>query len=55
MRSPSEVNNSTRIVRSVSKSDLSNLNKQIEDHVNKKEKNGYFSSMLAGAYFIGKD
>ena len=40
MRSPFSVKNSTKITRSISKSDLADLNKKIDEHLkkNKKEK-----------------
>lgn len=38
MRSPYSVKNSTKITRSISKSDLSELNKRIDEHIKKNEK-----------------
>ena len=38
MRSPSSVKNSTKITRSISKSDLADLNKRVDEHLKKNEK-----------------
>lgn len=38
MRSSSSVKNSTKITRSISKSDLDDLNKRIDEHLKKNEK-----------------
>ena len=38
MRSPSSVKNSTKITRSISKNDLADLNKRIDEHLKKNEK-----------------
>lgn len=38
IRSPSSVKNSTKITRSISKSDLADLNKRIDEHLKKSKK-----------------
>ena len=38
MRSPFSVKNSTKITRSISKSDLTELNRRIDEHLKKNEK-----------------
>ena len=38
MRSPSSVKNSTKITCSISKSDLADLNKRVDEHLKKNEK-----------------
>ena len=53
MRSPSSVKNSTKITRSISKSDLADLNKRINKHIKEKEREKIINEEISD-FFLSK-